>query len=296
METGQESTSTYSTLRRILDSVDSLRPLPITANRLLKALDDPLVAAKKVTDLVRQDVALTAHILRVANSVYMGYSRECSSVAEGVMRIGYKRIRTMVLGSVAAGPLRKRLVGYQLGDGVLWNHSIAAGRIAHWLAATFKYPEPEEAYVAGLLHDMGKLILDRFVNMNYEELMDIVRKRQMHLWEAEEEFFGIDHAAVGGEMASKWQFPARLVNAIRCHHVPALARTDQKLAAIVNVANAFTPRDALTVPGLDGRVPNPIALKVLNLDAGALNDLWNRMQDQVKFDEEIFPQTSDGAI
>jgi putative nucleotidyltransferase with HDIG domain len=188
------------------------------------------------------------------------------------MRIGTARLKTLALGVVVTGPLSSRLEGYRFAKDELWRHSLAAATIAHWLAVALRYPEPEEAYVAGLIHDIGKLVLDQHVEAAYDEVVETVREQGLEVWQAEEETFGIDHANVGGMIAREWQFPEMLVSAVQYHHSPGLANPNgqQSLAAIINLANAYTPELADIPNPLVGRIIDPETEVLLGLTPEAM--------------------------
>lgn len=264
-------------LKRILGSVSRLRPLPTNVSRLLQALDDPRASVPIVSDLISLDQALTAYILRVANSAQLGYGSTCTSLTDAVMRLGFRQVKALVLSTTASGPMARRLNGYRLGSGELWQHSIAVAIRARWLSQAFSYPAPEEAYVAGLLHDMGKLLLDQFVLTDYFRIHETMRRKQTMHWQVEMEMFGIDHAGVGGLMAAQWSFPTTLSEAIKCHHSPVLAETQQKLAAIVNLANAFAEKDDRQLPSIEGSLVHPWSMNLFNLDTNSLARLGASM-------------------
>jgi putative nucleotidyltransferase with HDIG domain len=266
-------------VNEILRGVSRLRPLPGNSTRILKALDDPSVTAGELADLVALDQALTAYILRVANSAGLGYRTTCSSIKDAVMRLGFKQVRSLVLSTVASGPLASRLNGYRLGDKELWYHSLATASGAHWLATALQYPDPEEAYVAGLLHDIGKLLLDQYVLADYTQIVELMQRYNAPVWQVEEHLFGIDHAAAGGLMTGHWQFPAALVESIRFHHTPSHGQAHQGLAAIVNLANALVPQERNGLSALEGRVIHPDTLQILRLDEVKVERLSARLAE-----------------
>lgn len=223
----------------IIRTVENLRPMPTSITRALRAIEDSSATSVEISEIIGLDQALSASILQSANSVAMGFSTDCSKLSEAVMRLGFKRLKGLILGIAAVGPFNQSLKGYRFGAGELWNHSIATAVSAEWIARELRYPDPEEAYTAGLLHDMGKLFLDQFVFSDYTRIVDLMLKYKLTLYMAEEQLLGIDHAKVGGLIAEKWNFPVVLVDAIRYHHTPSFARSNQRLPAIVNVANSF---------------------------------------------------------
>ncbi|MCL4559587.1 MAG: HDOD domain-containing protein [Chloroflexi bacterium] len=258
---------------QILESVSQLHPMPTSVTRVLKAFDDPLANGSYIAELIGLDQALSAAVLQMANSVSLGYNLNCSSLKEAVMRLGFKRIKTLILGAGSSGPLTRRLYGYRLGAGELWNHSVATAVAAQWLAQAFSFPNPEVAYVGGLLHDMGKLLLDQFVMVDYARIVEIIDQRNQPPWEVEDQVLGIHHAAVGGLMAEKWDFPVILVDAINYHHAPSLARTHPELPAVINIANSFTTQNDGTIHSLFDRTVHPEALQILKLSPERLEKM-----------------------
>jgi len=253
-------------LDQILSSVDKMRPMPTSVTRILNSLDDPNSTAGLISELIGLDQALAASVLQMANSASLGFNFVCSSISDAVMRLGIKRIKVLVLGAASSGPLTRRLNGYRLGAGDLWNHSVATAVTAQWISRYLRYPDPEEAYVAGLLHDMGKLILDQYMNVDYMRILDTMRVHNLSLWQVEEKLLGIEHSMVGSLMAQKWNFPTQLINAIRYHHAPSLANTKPELGAIINLANVFSKSEKEFQLDPHGQVMHPEAINILGLD------------------------------
>ena len=287
MENPQKTGSGVShRLKKILNSIDRMRPMPSTVTRVLHALEDAKTNANMVGELLGLDQALAANVLQAANSAFLGYGPSCTNLTDAVVRLGFGRIRTLVLGVEASSTLTGSLPGYRLGAGELWNHSVATGVAAQWFARALSYPNPEDAYVAGLLHDMGKLMLDQFALADYDRLFDLVRNYGLTFYQVEQKLFDIDHAQVGALMANKWNFPITLIEAIQCHHAPNLAETRPELSAIVNIANALCPLDQVTLAKLGKREVHLASLAILNLTPQKLESMRGNMIQYFRVGQE----------
>jgi HD-like signal output (HDOD) protein len=275
----------------IIRSIDNLRPMPGNVTRLMKEIDQPDVSISNLAGLVMLDQALAAQVLQVSNSVSLGYARTCSTVYEAIMHIGLGRLKSTLLASSATEMMKRRLNGYKLGEGELWNHSLVTAVISEWLAQTLRYTNTEEAYISGLLHDLGKLFLDQFVLNDYASIVEYVQKYRMQLWQVEEKLIGIDNARVGGLIAEHWNFPIVLVDAIRFHHAPSFARTNQRLPAIVNIANSFASELRRSNPDLFSNFIHPESLNILKLDAEKVV----RLKEQLR-SSGLFPEYASAEI
>ncbi len=271
------SDSTARRVEEVLRSVKRLRPLPANTTRLLSEIDNPESSTRSVARLIALDQALTAYVLQIANSAYLGYASDCTSPKDAVVRLGFKQVRSLTLSVTASGPLSQRLAGYRLGNHELWSHSTAVAATAHWLATIFHYPDPEEAYSAGLLHDIGKLVLDQFVLADYERIMAAMQANDTPMWQVEAELYGIDHASVGGLIAEQWDFPAVLADAIHYHHAPTQARVRPNLTAIINLANAIVADDGpAEIPFSKSRSLHPGILGILGIEPVGLDRIKAR--------------------
>jgi putative nucleotidyltransferase with HDIG domain len=255
--------------------------------RVLKEVDRPEIGIGTLAALISLDQALAAMVLQASNSAALGYSRQCFTVYDAIMHVGLSRLKTILLASSATDIMKRGLHGYRLGEGELWHHSLVTAVAAEWLAQALRYPNPEEAYVSGLLHDMGKLLLDQFVLSNYSMIVFYVQRYQLPLWQVEEKLIGIDHARVGGLMAEHWNFPVPLVDSIRFHHTPSFARTNQQLPAIVNLANSFSGEFQQGNPDLFSFELHPESLNILKIDAEKVESLKVKMKTS-----GVFPNSS----
>jgi putative nucleotidyltransferase with HDIG domain len=267
----------------IVQSVTRLRPMPSNVTRILREIERKDLTIDYLSDLISLDQALTALVLQMSNSAALGYARSCSTLHEAIMHDGLERLKGILLTSSATDILKCSLIGYRLGAGELWHHSLVTGVAAEWLAQALHYPNPEEAYVSGLLHDMGKLLLDQYVLDNYSMIVEFVQQNHLQLWQVEERTIGIDHAKVGGLIAERWNFPVVLVDAIYFHHTPSFARSNQRLPAIVNLANAFAGDYRLANAGLFGSQIHPETLNILKLNAEGVEKLKTGLQASGRF-------------
>lgn len=245
--------------------------------QVLAVLDDPSTTASMVGNMLGLDQAMAANVLLAANSVFLGFGPTCTTLKEAVMRLGFGRIRSIVLGVAAAGTMNGSLMGYNLASGDLYNHAVATATAAQWFARSFDYPQPEEAYIAGLLHDMGKITLDKFVKKDYIIMEDLLQTRKTAVFQIEQKHFGVDHAEVGFLMAQKWSFPGLLGDAIRYHHKPAKSGVSPLLAAIINLANFYSPVDEITLGRMGKRVLAEETADILKCNPDKLETLNSRM-------------------
>ncbi len=259
--------TTADRLTRIVHDVEQLPPMPTNVVRTLRALENPKTSASGIADLLSLDQSLTASVLRMANSALLGYGAACASVQDAVVRVGFERVRSIVLAAAAAEQLNQRLSGYRLPAEDLWHHALTAASTARYFASAVRYPNQEEAYIAGLLHDIGKVVLDRYMREAYDQVVTLMSESELAMWQAEEQVLGMNHGAVGGLMTSNWQFPPPLVNAIRYHHWPSFAgQAHQPLAAIIHLADALAPRPTSGKGALNTASVHPEALRILNLE------------------------------
>jgi len=263
----------------ILRSIARLKPMPSNVSAILREIERQDTSIDKLTVMVELDQALTALVLQMSNSASLGYARTCSTVHEAIMHIGLKRFKTILTTSSATAMMSQSVKGYRLGAGELWHHALTVAVAAEWLAQIFHYPDPEQAYVAGLLHDIGKLLMDQAILSNYASIADYISKYQMPLSQVEEKLIGIDHGKVGGLIAEHWSFPVVLADAIRFHHAPSLARTSPKLPAIVNLANSFAEDYQLNKSALLSFNIHPESLNIFNLTPPMLTKIKADMQN-----------------
>ncbi|MEN8007607.1 MAG: HDOD domain-containing protein [Candidatus Krumholzibacteriota bacterium] len=219
----------------ILAKVRTIPSMPSAVVKLKQYLSDPDVSFDELAKVIEFDPGLTANLLQLANSAYFGWSGHIKTVKEAVTRLGTNRIFQMVLCMSVAPLVRKPVKGYDMGSNGLWHHSIATAICAEQLAGTLDFSNPEEAFTAGLLHDMGKILLGTFVEIDDEPIKNLVENESLSFNEAERRVLGIDHAEAAAELLQYWKLPENVVAAARWHHDPDQA--DEKHRDIVDLVH-----------------------------------------------------------
>jgi len=237
--------------REIIAKVKAVPPLPAVLLKLRACCVDPDADFAAMAKVIETDPGLTANILRLANSAYFGARGTIGSVAFAISRLGFKRVHQMALAVCVAPIARTAVGGYGLDPDALWEHSLATGMAAEQLAADVPDVDPADAFTAGLLHDVGKLVLGMFVADEYEEIRRLVRDEGCSFDEAERGVLGTDHAGVGAMLLRRWELPTAIVDAVRWHHLPGGVGEPQPLVDLTHVADILC-MDIGWGQGLDG--------------------------------------------
>jgi putative nucleotidyltransferase with HDIG domain len=215
-------------------------------------LDDADVPVKKVVELLRIDPALSAEILRVANSALYGLSRRIDNISHAVVVLGTEVVGRLAL-TVALGRFSRSFLRVH-GLRACWDHSVACALVAEQLAQAMHQPK-DRAYTAGLLHDIGRLALLTCYPVEYNNLFVVARENAFNELECEWELFDIDHCAAGAWLARQWNLPEDFVEAIAAHH--QAEATDASLASVVTAAHHVANRIGFHV--LDASPDRPVA-------------------------------------
>ncbi|SYZ74385.1 putative HDIG domain protein [Candidatus Zixiibacteriota bacterium] len=226
------------TKEKIISGISSFPTLPVMVNRLLAVLGDPESAAKEISRIIQIDPALTANVLKAANSSFLGFNRPVTSLAEATFRLGTKWIYQIALSSLIYSNLKKPAPGYDLSSEGLWRHSTAVAIMSESLCTLSGIRDAGTIYTAGLLHDIGKIAMSEFVAGKFDEIQELVNQRKLTFEEAELEILGIDHSEVGAIISEHWHFPELIVNSIRWHHNPDSAPQIDPSLDIVHVADS----------------------------------------------------------
>jgi putative nucleotidyltransferase with HDIG domain len=217
---------------QLIDQIEHLPTLPQVVTNLLAMTESPSVDAVKLSRAM--DQSLAAKVLKVANSAYYG-KRKVTSIHHGIVIIGFEAVKEIILTTSLFHTFHEAQDVQALQP--LWQHSLECAVIAKRLAWIYRYETLDEAYFAGLIHDIGKLIIQQYFLEAHQKIENAMDGGDENL-EAEKEILGITHAEIGGKMAQRWDFPAPLVDVITHHHDQDW-RLNPKLGMIIYFADRF---------------------------------------------------------
>ncbi len=256
---------------QIIDRLSSFPTIPVIVNRLLRVLNNQETATAEICKIIKYDPALTANVLKAANSAFLGFSKPVESLDEASFRLGTKWIYQIAVSSLIYSNIKRPAPGYEQTADDIWRHSIAVALGAETLSRGQYSKEAATVFTAGLLHDIGKIALEEFVGEAFDEIQHHVDNNSMTFEESEIEVLGVDHAEIGAMIADRWHFPPAIVESIRWHHNPDAA--PEKLPAIdmVHIADALCLMEGIGI-GRDGLHyrPSEEAIKRLNMDGSTL--------------------------
>lgn len=235
-----------ATPAEIVLRTEDLPPFPDIVWKVIDLASDPNTGARSLERVIERDQSLTARVLRLANSAYFQRSRQVKTVREAAALLGNDQIRSLVV----TAALKPILGGSPVGKS-LWEHALAVALAARLVAASVTEADPEEAFVAGLLHDVGKSLFDRQHPGTFAKAVRFQQERpDISPLEIERRVMGVTHTEAGAVVAMFWRLPPALAEAILYHHHPELSGAYPRLCAVVHLADLLALRQGV------GLLPN----------------------------------------
>ena len=227
-------------IRKIISNTEALPAMPEVMIKAQQMIKNPATSPAQLAKIIEIDSAMVTGILRVANSAYYGFRGKVATIQHASALFGTRRLAELITAISAGGVLATSMDGYGLKAGDMWCHSIAVACAASEIAAAVGSDSPDIAYMAGLLHDMGKIILDPYVRER-KVLFDnyTATHPKKTLQDAERDILGFDHAVIAAILCEHWNLPRSISFGIRHHHQPSSAG-DHQLSHIVHLADYFT--------------------------------------------------------
>jgi len=264
-----------------LQSLKSLQTQPAVIARITRMLQNPATNAEELGLAIRTDQGLVSRVLKLVNSAFYGFPGKIGSISHAVVLLGFSTVKNIVL-TASVLDIFKTSGGGQFNARDIWKHSLACGVAAQCLARTVGYEFQEECFVAGLLHDIGKVVLFRLAPEDFARVVEGANKTKSLFYNTECKLLGINHQEIGCMLIEQWRLPAKILSAVSSHHTPQPSSDDDaKLTAIVHCADIFA-RSLGYGNGGDKKIPmiDDTAWNTLNLDGVNLEKLFDTIGNE----------------
>jgi HD-like signal output (HDOD) protein len=224
-----------------LDAVENLPTLPVVAQQIQKLVAGSNSSMAQIAALIAKDQAIAARVIRLANSAFYGFGARITSIQQAIMLMGLNTVKNLVTGVSVIKMFGDSAAASLFDRQRFWLHSFGCAIGARMLAKSLGRREPEDYFLAGLLHDIGVLVLDQYFHEDFIEVLQHAARRRTDYYSAELEMLQTTHGHIGEVVSGKWRVPGFLVHAIRHHHGPAAldseAGPSRDIIALVHIAD-----------------------------------------------------------
>ncbi|HRU39574.1 MAG TPA: HDOD domain-containing protein [Candidatus Goldiibacteriota bacterium] len=269
-------------VQKILSRIKALPTLSLVVAKVIQVVSNPLTSASDLSAIITVDQALTAKVLRLANSAFYGFPFRIKNITQAVSILGFDTIRNLAL-TVSVYKVFTGEAGAEFSHSEFWKHCVGVAICANLLAKKIKYRSPEGAFTAGLLHDIGKTFFDQYMHKEFREALKYAKENRVSMEEAEKLKIGLDHSLAGKWMAEKWNLPPELKSGIASHHHPELEEEETVMANIIFAANILCKKKGVGFSGDDIIMPfSQEARELLELDEESEAQLMNALDKELK--------------
>jgi len=234
------TTAVDNKVKRVISNIRNLPTPPIVFHQIQKVINDPNVSAAQVAGILAEDPAMSVKVLKLTNSAFYGLSREVETVKHAVVIVGLEAIKNLVLSASVLDMFKGHSLDQDFQER-FWRHSLSTGFAARILARKLQQRgmvDPDTAFSSGLLHDIGKLVMCCYLPDDYARFMVARKGDSEHLdCEIEESLLGYTHAEIGGYLATTWNLPQKLADAVTFHHYPSRGDMEDPITSIIHIAN-----------------------------------------------------------
>jgi putative nucleotidyltransferase with HDIG domain len=259
-------------LEDVLSIAGNLPPFPDVVWRVM-SLIRKMAPLSEIESVIKYDQAISARIMRMSRSAYFGRKRRISSLQDAILALGDNRLVQVVLVASASGYFEHPMPGYHANEQSLWEHSVTTALMGEAVASFMKHKKELTIYLACLLHDIGKTILDLYIETHFHGSLRLLAQEGRKHIENERRLMGIDHQELGEIVARQWRFPREVVTAIGCHHFPDEAETDRDIAAIVYVSNRMATAMGAGNEEMDLEPEKDHVFSALGIDSKVVEEL-----------------------
>lgn len=281
-------------LRTVIAHISNLPTLPVIASQVIGLLHNPRTPVQELARIISSDQSLTTTVLKLANSAYYGFPRQISTVKHALVVLGFNEIRNITFTVSILRSFRRDKKSSFFDYQAFWKHCLGCAIAAKMLAKFFRYRISGKVFVAGLVHDIGKIVLSQYAKDLFEKVMHQVISHKISLYQAEEKVLGITHAEIGGWLVYQWNFPQEIEEVIRFHHLPFKAKVNPPLCSAIHLSDVLVRMKSIGWGG-DEKIPSvhPAVWKLLqslrpDLDQVHLEYFVTLLEEEIKKTKSLF--------
>jgi putative nucleotidyltransferase with HDIG domain len=277
-------------LQKAIGRVTEIDSLPEVTTRIVEIVEDPNATARDMHDVVRSDPALAAKILKVVNSAFYGLPSQIASLERAITMLGLSAVKNIALAASLARMFRAEAVSDQFAARDLWQHCVAVGVCARELGAATEWAQRDEVFVAGLVHDLGLIIVQQLFPDKLRVVSEECVNQPQDFRKAEQTYIGADHQAFGLAIAQRWKFPPHLCWAIGAHHQPeSIADPHQRFVSLIYIADTICSYGKYGF-WLTGQLQenSEEIIERVKLNAAQVDEVAQQLPDLVQEAEQIF--------
>lgn len=277
-------------LETAIQTAGDLPTIPVVATKVMQLCESENATAEELARIVASDPAVAARVLKISNSAYYGCQRQIQSLSVAIVILGFTTLKSIVV----AASVKQVYKPFGLTEQMLWQHSFGAGLAARIIAQNTRMANQEEAFLAGLFHDIGKIIMNNLDRDKFQLAMQRCYNEYITFEEAEKSFFPYSHEEVGAYVIKKWNFPETLFKAVMQHHKLLFAEQEELaqvyLTAVVSLADMFCKRFGVGIrdPMENIDIIGSKAAKILRLDGERLEHLLETFSAAYEKDKHFF--------
>lgn len=269
--------------RELKGMVNDIPTLPAIYQKLFDKLQDPDVSVPEIAEIITQDQALSAKILHLVNSALYGSGTKTMTISRAVVILGFRAVRGAAMASGVFDYFKDETGSEGIDMIRFWKHSIAVACVSKVLAEDRRLQFREEAFVAGLLHDVGKLIEKNYFSSDFDQICVTAEEEDLSWFETEKKLFPIHHGTIGKTVFRSWKFSPNVVDAVQFHHRPGASSTAPELTALVHVADYMAYELGYGAPGARGpRVCDRDALAILGMTLEETLEYHERIDEEME--------------
>ncbi len=277
-------------LEILIMTASDLPTIPVVATKVMQLIEQESATAKELAKVVASDPAVAARVLKISNSSFYGCQRQIQTLSHAIVVLGFATLKSLVV----AASVKQVYQPYGLTEKLLWEHSFGAGLAARMIARETRMASEEEAFLGGLFHDIGKIIMNTMNRQLFQDATQRCYNDGVSFEEAERQVYSYTHAEVGGLVIKKWNFPDMLMHAVLNHHLFKFAEDEDpaqiNLTCVVGLANMFCHKAGIGIRELndDLDLMQTVPAQRLGLNEQRLEILLERFTEAYEKDKSFF--------